>query len=150
MARHTFRARHGGGVAVQNGDEDRAPVGCFADEVVIDFPSPARAIDRMRHAFVGDERGSLAAELPLSRREASDGATVPLRVPVPCTCRACGGRGEAWTEPCARCASSGVEVVHHQVDVSVPSGTRDGDRFHFVVGVRCDVSTRIELHVRIS
>jgi hypothetical protein len=150
MARHTFRARHGSSVAVHTGDEDRAAAGCFADEVVIDFPSPARAIDRMRHAFVGEDRAQLTADLRLSTREAGDGAVVPLHVPVPCTCRACGGRGEAWPDRCAHCAGSGVEVVHHEVDVSVPAGTREGDRFHFVVSARHDVSTRIELHVRIS
>jgi len=55
MARHMFRSI-GSGVAVRAGDDHRADASCFADDVVIDFPSTAPAIDRMRKAFVADER----------------------------------------------------------------------------------------------
>jgi hypothetical protein len=149
MARRSFRPIRGS-VAVDSGDEYRSDAGCFADEVVIDFPSPARAIDRIRHAFVADERAAIAADLCLSVREAREGATVPLGVPVHCTCQGCGGRGETWPDRCGRCAGSGLEVRRHQVEVSVPAGTCDGDRFHFSVSARHDVSTRIELRVRIA
>jgi DnaJ-class molecular chaperone len=71
-------------------------------------------------------------------------------VPVRCTCRQCGGRGETWTERCGNCGGSGVEVLRHQVDVRVPAGAREGDRFQFSVSARHDVSTRIELRVRIA
>jgi len=75
---------------------------------------------------------------------------VPIGVPVRCTCRACGGRGETWTEHCSRCGGTGFDVLRHQVEVSVPAGTCDGDRVQFVVSVRHDVSTRIDLRVRIA
>jgi hypothetical protein len=149
MARHSFRP-FGNSVAVKTGDDARPDSSCFADEVVIDFPSPARAIDRIKSAFVAEERALLSAELELSGREARDGATVPLAVPVRYTCRACGGRGETWTERCVTCRGAGVEVAQHQVDVLVPAGTCDGDRFHFSVSARHDLSTRIELRVRIA
>lgn len=149
MARHSFRPI-GNSVAVKTGDDVRPDSSCFADEVVIDFPSPARAIDRIRSAFIADERAVVSAELELSGREARDGASVPLGVPVRYTCRTCGGRGETWTERCAGCGGGGVEVVQHQVDVLVPAGTRDGDRFQFSVSARHDLSTRIELRVRIA
>ncbi len=151
MARHTFRPI-GGRVAVKS-DEDglRHDTSCFADEVVIDFPSPARAIDRIRHAFVADERvAPVPASLSLSRREARQGAILPLDVVVRCTCRECGGRGETWAEPCGRCAGGGVELLQHQVQVSIPAGVADGDRFHFSVSPRHDVSTRIELRVVVA
>ncbi len=150
MARHTFRSI-GGRVAVKSDDEIRHDTSCFADEVMIDFPSPARAIDRIRHAFVADERlAPVPASLSLSRSEARHGAVVPLDVPVRCTCRACGGRGETWAEPCGRCAGGGVELLRHQVRVSIPAGVADGDRFHFSVSPRHDVSTRIELRVLVA
>jgi hypothetical protein len=135
---------------VKAGDDSRPDTSCFADEVVIDFPSPARAIDRIRRAFIADERAAVSTDLLLSRRDAREGATVPLAVPVPCTCRACGGRGETWTERCNRCGGAGREVVRHQVDVLVPAGTADGERFQFSVSARHDISTRIELRVRIA
>ncbi len=150
MARHTFGPT-GGRVAVKSDDELRHDTSCFADEVVIDFPSPARAIDRIRHAFVADERiAPVPAILSLSPREARQGATVPLDVSVRCTCRVCGGRGETWAEPCGRCAGGGVELLRHQVQVSIPAGVAHGDRFHFSVSPRHDVSTRIELRVLVA
>ena len=42
---------------------------------------------------------------------------VPLEVPVRCTCHACGGRGETWTEACRRCRGSGIELLRHQLQV---------------------------------
>jgi len=124
MARHTFRPIGSNAAVV---DEDNAhDTSCFADEVVIDFPSPARAIDRMRRAFVAEERSALSAELHVSRSEARAGATVHLAVPVRGTCRICGGRGETWTDRCGRCAGSGTEVVRHQLAVSLPAGVHDG------------------------
>lgn len=124
---------------------------CFADEVVIDFPSAARAIDRIRHAFVAEERQrSMPAELQLSRREAQTGVTLPVDVPVRATCRRCGGRGETWTERCGVCSGTGTELLTHQVLVSVPAGVEHGDRFYFSIGVRHDTPTRIELQVLVA
>jgi len=78
------------------------------------------------------------------------GATVPLEVPVRCTCHSCGGRGETWTEPCTRCEGSGNELLRHQLQVSVPAGVSDGTRFHFTVTPKHDPPTRIELHVLVA
>jgi hypothetical protein len=125
-------------------------VDCFADEVVIDFPSVAPAVERMRSAFVDEERGSLLrADVSLSTREASEGITLPLAVPVRSTCRSCGGRGETWSERCGTCAGTGTEVLTHHVQVSVPAGVLDGTRFRFVVTTRHDPPTRIELHIAV-
>ena len=133
------------------GEEHRHEVSCFADEVVIDFPSVAAAVDRMRRAFVADESPSAyAAAISLTRREARSGATVPLDVPVACTCRRCGGRGESWTESCPRCAGTGTERVGHQVQVTVPAGVTDGARFCFTVTPRHNPPTRVELYVAVG
>jgi hypothetical protein len=151
MRGNTFRPIGGFHVAIIGVDDPRHDASCFADEVVIDFPSVAPAIDRMRRAFVADERGdALRAALQLSAREAREGATVPLEVPVRCTCLTCGGRGETWTESCRICGGSGVELLRHQLQVSVPAGVEDGTRFYFTVTPRHHPSTRIELHVLVS
>ena len=124
---------------------------CFADEVVIEFPSVAPAIDRMRRAFVADERGeALRAAIQLSSREARGGATVALEVPVRCTCHSCGGRGETWTESCRACRGSGVELLRHQVQVLVPAGVTDGARVSFTLTPRHNPPTRIELLVNVA
>lgn len=125
-------------------------IDCFADEVVIDFPSVAPAVERIRRAFV-DERPHppLAAELSISPRQAFEGATVPFDVPVRSTCRDCGGRGETWPDPCARCQGTGLEYRQHQVQVSVPARVADGTRFHFSVARTPDPPTYIELYVAI-
>ena len=125
-------------------------VECFADEVVIDFPSVAGAIERMRSAFIDEEpECELKAEVSLSRRQAFEGVTVPIDVPVRCTCRECGGRGETWADPCPRCDGTGTELRQHQVQVSVPSRVSDGARFRFLVTPRHDPPTHIELHVAV-
>jgi hypothetical protein len=124
---------------------------CFADEVGIDFPSMAPAVDRIRRSFLGDERGAaLRATIQLSAREAREGATVPLVVPVPCTCGACGGRGESWTEPCSRCHGSGAELRRHQLQVAVPAGVLDGTRLKFTLAPRHDPPTQVELRVLVA
>lgn len=125
---------------------------CFSDEVVIDFPSVAPAVDRIRRSFLAEERtaAALSATIQLSPREAKQGATVPLVVPVPCTCHACGGRGESWTEPCSRCQGSGAELRRHQLRVAVPAGVLDGARFKFTLAPRHDPPTRVELRVLVA
>jgi DnaJ-class molecular chaperone len=150
MGRHSFRA-FGSTAAAVAGGAIRDDASCFADEVVVDFPSVAPAVDRIRSAFLADERGAtLSAAIHLSPREAIAGVTVPLDVPVRCTCRSCGGRGETWPERCTRCAGSGTELLDHQVQVSVPAGVTDGARFHFTVTPRHNPPTRIELRVLVT
>jgi hypothetical protein len=148
----TFRRPAGEAMAVIGGDDAAraAHADCFADEVVIDFPSVAPAVEKMRSAFVeGDHGRLLSARISLSTRQASDGVTVPLDVPVRTTCRTCGGRGETWSEPCAPCRSTGTEVLRHHVKVCVPAGVIDGACFRFSVAPRHDPPTRIELRVAV-
>jgi len=151
MGGHTFRPFGGGSVAIRGGTGSRPDAVCFADEVVIDFPSVAPAVDRMRSAFLADERAAaLSAAIRLSQREARDGAMVPLEVPVRCTCHDCGGRGETWTEPCVRCEGSGTELRRHQLQVAVPAGVLDGTCFNFTVTPRHNPPTRVELRVLVA
>jgi len=147
----TFRPRGDEAIAVLGGEEPgHAHADCFADEVVIDFPSVAPAVEKMRHAFVERERcTSIRARINLSARQAAGGVRLPLDVPVRTTCRCCGGRGETWSEPCDRCHASGTEVLIHQVHVAVPPGVTDGASFKFTVSVRHDPPTRVELKVAV-
>ena len=150
MGRYTFRPFGGGALAVAS-DDVRHDRSCFADEIGIDFPSVAHAVDRIRSAFLADERtAALSAAIRLSPREAREGATVPLVVPLRCTCGQCGGRGETWTEPCGRCVGSGTELLRHQLQVSVPAGVLDGARFRFTVTLRYNPPTRVEVNVLVT
>lgn len=72
----------------------------------------------------------MCADLLLSLREAFDGATVPLDVPVRRTCAASGGRRESWLEPCAGCAGTGA-------------------RFRFTIAAPCTSSTLVDVRVAI-
>jgi hypothetical protein len=153
MKGDTFRPPGGGAIAVLGAEEAWRAVhlDCFADEVVIDFPSVAAAVEKMRHAFVeGGSGTAFSARIDLSVTQAAEGVRLPLDVPVRTTCRTCGGRGETWSEPCARCDASGIELLSHQVHVSVPAGVVDGARFRFSVAVRHDPPTRVELHVAVQ
>jgi len=151
MGGNTFRPFGAGSMAVVGRTDSRSEANCFADEVVVDFPSVAPAIDRMRSAFLVDERAAaLSAAIRLSHREAHDGAMVPLEVSVRCTCHDCGGRGETWTEPCVRCHGSGIEFRPHQLKVAVPAGVLDGTCFNFTVTPRHNPPTRVELRVLVG
>lgn len=129
--------------------------GWFDDEVAIDFPSLRAVVERMREAFVGaasdaGEARQLSAELHLSAREAFDGVTVPLDVPVRKWCVACGGRGEVWSEPCTSCDGSGEALARHPVRLVVPPRVQDGDRFSLSVSAPSAPPTRVEVRVVLS
>jgi hypothetical protein len=110
---------------VRGGEEPRHDRRWFADEVAIDFPSVAPAIERMRSAFVAEEHAkTLTAAVEISPREAIEGATVPLDVPVRCTCRACGGRGETWAQPCAACAGAASRLIYHRCTSRLPPASK--------------------------
>lgn len=127
------------------------PAGWLGDEVVIDFPSVAGAVEGIASAFTAQpDPGTLAADVRLSAREAFEGVAMPLDVPIRCTCRACDGRGERWPDPCRACDGSGIEIRRHAVRVLVPARVRDGARFRFVVAPRTHPETRIELRVAVG
>ena len=148
---HTFGRFGGGHAAVMTRDDHRHAANWFADEVIVDFPSVASAVERIRRSFLGDERPqALSASIEVSAREAAHGITVPLNVPVQCTCTRCGGRGESWTEMCERCGGGGFELLRHTVQVTVPAGVRDGARFCFTVTPRQNRPTRIELRITVA
>lgn len=151
MSGRAFRPFGGGSLVFADGADCRVDTSCFADEVVVDFPSVAPAVERIRRAFVDEERAALlSATIQLSVREARTGATVPLEVPLQCTCRQCGGRGETWTEPCGCCNGSGAEPRPHHVRVTIPAGVSDGARFNFTVIPRFDPPTRVELRILVA
>ncbi len=151
MAGNTFRPFGSGQVAVIAGEDARPEISCFADEVVVDFPSVAPAVERIRRGLIADERTPpVTATVTITRRDALLGVKVPLEVPVRCTCRACGGRGESWTESCLRCHGAGTEMLRHLLQVTLPAGTSDGARYQFAVTARHNPPTRIDLHVCID
>ena len=127
----------------------------FADEVAIDFPSVHSAVERMREGFVAasfehSRRRHLSAELHLSPREAFDGVTVPLDVPVRKLCRACGGRGEVWSDPCEPCDGTGDALAQHPIRLVVPPRVQDGDCFALSVSAPSAPLTRVEVRVVLS
>lgn len=148
---HTFGRSGGDHTAVMTREDQRHDANCFADEVTVDFPSVALAVERMRRSFLADERPqTLAASIEVSAREAVTGTTLPLNIPVQCTCSCCGGRGESWTETCGQCRGCGFELLRHAVQVTIPAGVRDGARFCFTVTPRHNRSTRIELRIVVA
>ena len=131
--------------------DPRIETDCFADEIVVDFPSVASAVDRIRNSFLADEHAvTLNAAIRLSPIAARAGATVPLEVPVPCTCHDCDGRGGTWTEACGRCRGSGTELRRHHVQVDVPAGVLNGACFNFTVTPPHTPPTRVELRVLVA
>lgn len=124
----------------------------FDDEVAIDFPSVQLAIERMYEGFVAasgpaDHRRQLSAELRLSPREAFDGVTIPMDVPVRKVCAACGGRGEVWRDPCEQCDGTGEALGRHPVRLVIPPRVQDGDCFSLSVTAPSAPLTRVEVRV---
>ncbi len=127
------------------------PRAWLSDEVAIDFPSARAVVDRICHALEDDDAAtrSLLAEISLSQREATDGATVPFTVPVRATCTVCGGRGESWTEACRACEGSGTALLDHLVRLSFPARVSNGSRFFFRISAPQATTTRIEVRIAI-
>ena len=151
MSRHAFHRGNGDHVARLTEHDHRHETICFADEIVIDFPSMARAVERMRRGFLVDERlADRPTPLHLSQRQAREGTVVPLAVPMRCTCVRCGGRGETAAGICASCAGTGSELKRQDVRVSVPPGVCTGDRFHFSLTPPHDAPTRVELQILVA
>jgi hypothetical protein len=151
MSRESFGPHRVNRVAIVPGDGDHVEARCFADDVVIDFPSVALAVDRIRRGFLADESPARwKTTVRLSGEEARRGSTVPLEVPVRLTCHHCGGRGESWAERCRDCMGSGSRLMHHVLQVSIPAGVLNGDRFRFTVVPRWHAPTPIELQVLVS
>jgi hypothetical protein len=129
--------------------------GWFEDEVAIDFPSLRAVVERMHEAFIGtglegaeiDDRRHVSAELHLSAREAFDGITVPVDVPIRKWCVSCGGRGEVWSDPCQSCDGTGEALARHPVRLVVPPRVQDGDRFSLSVSAPSAPPTRIDVRV---
>ena len=122
----------------------------LADEVAIDFPSVANVLDSMRHAFFGEvPLVNLSAEIIVSPDEAFWGTTVPLGVPLRRTCPRCGGRGETWEEYCGACEGEGEIAAPHQMQLRVPAGVREGERFRFAVRPPGAPHTVVEVRVSI-
>jgi hypothetical protein len=124
------------------------------NEVAIDFPSLDRAVERMRDAFLAplddsELQPELSAELRLTPREAFQGVTLPLDVPVRKICARCGGRGESWSDPCETCDGSGHSIARHPVRLVVPSRVQDGDRFSLSVCAPASAPTRIAVRIAI-
>ena len=124
----------------------------FDNEVTIDFPAIGAVVDRMRASLLGAERepADRCAAISISRREALDGATVPIELPVRRTCHLCGGRGESWSERCASCAGSGERSTPHLFSVLVPAGVAHGTRFRLLVAPPQGLPTRIEVTVLVA
>ena len=126
----------------------------FRDEVAIDFPSLDEAVERMRDAFLApmlenDVHPELSAELRISAREAFDGVTLPLDVPIRKLCSACGGRGEDWPERCDKCDGAGHAIARHPVRLIVPARVHDGDRFSLSVCAPSASPTRVEVRIAV-
>lgn len=152
MHGHTYRRFLGGLVAAGHAAAgDAWAARCFADEVVVDFPSVAPALDRMRSAFLAEDgQAPFSADVRLTFRDAVAGVTLPLRVPIRCTCRGCGGRGESWTESCVRCEGSGAELLDCELRVRVPAGVTNGARVQFTLVPPQSPPTRVELCIAID
>jgi hypothetical protein len=128
--------------------------GWFRDEVAIDFPSIDEVVERMRDAFLAplnetDLNPEMSAELRISPREAFDGVSLPLDVPIRKLCAACGGRGELWPERCRKCDGTGHSIARHPVRLIVPARVQDGDRFCLSVCAPSASPTRVEVRIAI-
>jgi hypothetical protein len=127
------------------------PIDRWPDDVIVDFPSMGAVVDRMQAAFFGREGEvrAVPAEIELSAHQAVTGGRVPVPVPLRRPCGRCDGRGETSGEPCALCDGSGDRVAVEAVHVFVPSGVRDGARFHFRLRVPAAPLTAVDLRVRV-
>lgn len=106
----------------------------------------------MRDAFLAPDEPPppLSAAISVSALDAWTGTRVPLDLPVRGTCRACGGRGEIWTDACEPCGGSGEAIFTHPVQVSVPPRVGDGTWIRLQVSTPDAPLTRIDVRVTVG
>ena len=75
---------------------------------------------------------------------------VAVELPVRRTCERCGGRGEAWDEPCVPCGGAGHTEERRDITIALPRGLADGDRLLVRLGGRHVVPTAVTLHVTLT
>lgn len=100
----------------------------WRDDVALDFPSLHGPAERMRRAFLAQDEPAAQCVIGIEvlRRRTVRGCRVPVQVVVPSVCGHCGGRGEAWDDPCRPCGGAGVADEPRYVALRVPAGVRDG------------------------
>jgi hypothetical protein len=109
----------------------------FADEIDIDFPSIALAVDRVRETFAAvDESLAVVREVTLTSRQAFSGAVIPIELGLQRRCGHCAGTGER-------------EHPHH-VHLAFPAGVSDGSRFRFVVAPPAVRTTLVEVTISVA
>jgi hypothetical protein len=123
------RMRPGGRTRVLDPDAPLPVV--WRDDVALDFPSAHGPAERMRRAFLAQDEPAARCVVGIEvlRRRTVRACRVPVQVVVPSLCTHCGGRGEAWGDPCAPCDGTGLADERRYVVLRVPAGVRDGARF---------------------
>lgn len=106
----------------------------------------------LRSPAAGDLRrpvrpGSLSGEILLTWEEATCGGVLPLDVPLPTACRACGGTG-GFLFDCGQCGGEGRVERRLPVPLRIPAGVRDGTTFQVAVDDPEVVSLVLTVHIR--
>jgi len=131
--------------------DDRAFRRSLSDEVAIDFPSAAAAVECLRRSAVEpDAPSQLSAEIVIDPVQAATGARVPVELALRHTCGACGGRGEVWNDPCDACLGEGHAIRPHWIEVRVPPGAMHGDRLRFAITPRRGPRTRVDVRLAVT
>ena len=121
------------------------------DEVALDFPSARQALDQARRDFVDAEAPSQAVvvDVTLTPLEARRSARVPLCLHVPAVCEACGGRGEAWDEPCDACSGAGTASAARYVVVRVPANSAGGTTLRYRLALPYGPLVRLDVRLTV-
>jgi len=120
----------------------------LADEVAIDFPSTRAACQAINGVCSDpDDAVRLSTSVTVSSAVARRGGRVPVPMSLRQTCGECGGRGETWPDPCARCAGQGHCARLMEVAIPVPPGTAHGEHLRFAVTPRRGPRTRVDVRV---
>jgi len=123
----------------------------LGDEVALDFPSGQQALDHARRDFAEADAPAvcLQVNVTLTPLEARRSARVPLCVHMPTLCDPCGGRGEAWDEPCSACEGAGTATATRYVVVRVPANTVNGTTLRYRLALPYGPLVRLEVRLTV-
>ncbi len=132
-------------------EPEAADTAAWRDEVALDFPSLQDQAERMCQSFLAAERDvpRRVVTLDLDARHALRARRVPMRVPLPVCCTRCGGRGEAWGDPCGACDGHGLRDEPRYVLLRVPTNVPDGARLRYRLEGAHTPTVIIDARVRI-
>jgi molecular chaperone DnaJ len=107
-------------------------------------------ISQLLHAPKSQPKHPVHVDVILDPAQARAGGSLPLHIPLPEVCQRCSGTGRTGSAACDLCVGDGSTWSDHQLDVLIPSNTRDGTTVPVPLSPLGIRNLHLVLHLRVA